>query len=147
MSIRVLVADDSEPIRKALKTFLRDRPEIVWVGEVPTMAELSKKCSELKPDIVLLDLHLAERGVTAHALKACLYEAKLLAMTFAADEYSEELAGRIGADTLVDKINLNEELVPTLLKLSQFKNATTELIVPPAAAVFENRSPDSSLNS
>jgi hypothetical protein len=97
----------------------------------------------LKPDIVLLDLNLAERGMTAHALKACLCGAKSLAITFAADEDSEALAGRIGADTLVDKINLNEQLVPALLKLSQFKNAIPEGVALPAG----NLSPDSSLNS
>jgi hypothetical protein len=51
-------------------------------------------------------------------LKSFLNGAKLLAITFGTDEVSKALAEAIGAEKLVDKCNIVEELVPAILKLS-----------------------------
>jgi two-component system, chemotaxis family, protein-glutamate methylesterase/glutaminase len=56
-SIRVLVVDDSEIFRRLLVATL-STPEFVVVGEAADGGEAAKKCAELKPDVVSLDLNM-----------------------------------------------------------------------------------------
>ena len=63
MSIKVLVADDSQIVRKAIRMLLEDVSGITLVGEAENLEELFLKSRELRPDVVVLDLHLAKHGV------------------------------------------------------------------------------------
>jgi DNA-binding NarL/FixJ family response regulator len=56
----LLLADDSEIIRKAVKRLLESEPAIEIIGEATNFAETIQKASELKPDILLLDLHMPD---------------------------------------------------------------------------------------
>jgi DNA-binding NarL/FixJ family response regulator len=117
-AIRVLVADDSQIVRKAIRMFLEDRPEVILVGEAENLQEAVLKSRELRPNVVVLDLHLAEDGVEAEQLKVALGGAYVVAITFGADEAAKILAEHIEAQTLLDKCNLSEELIPAILKLA-----------------------------
>ena len=57
--IRMLLADDSDVIRRVLFVFLEDEPHIEIVGEAKDFTELLEKALALKPRIVLMDLHIA----------------------------------------------------------------------------------------
>ena len=116
-AIRVLVADDSKIVRKAIRMFLEDRPEVILVGEAESLQEAVSKSCELRPDVVVLDLHLAEDGVEAEQLKAVVGGAYVVAITFGADEAAKILAEHIEAQTLLDKGDLSEDLIPAILKL------------------------------
>jgi hypothetical protein len=50
-------------------------------------------------------------------VKALLNGAKILAITFGMSDEAAELALRIGAAKLLDKTNLSDELIPTILEL------------------------------
>jgi DNA-binding NarL/FixJ family response regulator len=117
-AIRVLVADDSQIVRKAIRMFLKDRPEVILVGEAENLQEAVLKSRELRPNVVVLDLHLAEDGVEVEQLKAALGAAYVVAITFGADEAAKILAEHIEAQTLLDKCDLSEELIPAILKLA-----------------------------
>jgi DNA-binding NarL/FixJ family response regulator len=117
-AIRVLVADDSKIVRKAIRMFLEDRPEVILVGEAESLQEAESKSCELRPDVVVLDLHLAEDGVEPEQLKAALGGAYVVAITFGADEAAKILAEHIEAQTLLDKGDLSEDLIPAILKLA-----------------------------
>jgi DNA-binding NarL/FixJ family response regulator len=117
-AIRVLVADDSKQVRKAIRMFLENRPEVIFVGEAENLQEAASKSCELRPDVVVLDLHLAEDGVEPEKLKAVLGGAYVVAITFGADEAAKILAEHIEAQTLLDKGDLSEELIPAILKLA-----------------------------
>jgi len=115
MSIKVLVADDSQIVRKAIRMLLEDVSGITLVGEAENLEELFLKSRELRPDVVVLDLHLAKHGVE---LKNVLGGAGLVAITFGADEAAKVLAQHIEASTLLDKGNLAVELIPTILEFA-----------------------------
>ena len=117
MSAKVLVADNSQLMRKALRSFLERQTEILLVGEADTLPEAIRQSEQLHPDVIVLDLHLSEQSKDPMHLKSSLNGAKLLAITFAADEVSKALAEAIGAEKLVDKYNIVEELVPAILEL------------------------------
>ena len=57
-SIRVLVVDDFEPLREAIRSILAARPELEIIGEASDGPEAVQKAVELKPDLILLDLGL-----------------------------------------------------------------------------------------
>jgi DNA-binding NarL/FixJ family response regulator len=122
MSVKVLIADDSLVMRKALRSFLESQTEILLVGEADTLSEAILKSEQLHPDIIVMDLHLSDESKDPMRLKSFLNGAKLLAITFAADEVSKALAEAIGAEKLVDKSNIVEELVPAILELAAEPN-------------------------
>ena len=59
--IRMLLADDSDVIRRVLFVFLEDEPLIEIVGEAKDFTELLEKALALKPRIVLMDLHMRDK--------------------------------------------------------------------------------------
>ena len=59
-SIRILVADDHEMVRKGLRTTLEARKGWVVCGEAADGREAVRMARELKPDIVILDLTMPE---------------------------------------------------------------------------------------
>ncbi|WP_121256003.1 response regulator [Nocardioides ferulae] len=59
-SIRVLLVDDAEDIRRLIRTALRFRGGFEVVGEAATGAEAVAQAAELHPDIVVLDLGLPD---------------------------------------------------------------------------------------
>lgn len=56
--ITVLIVDDSAFMRKLLKDFLTDDPNILIVGTARNGADAIKKVKELKPDVVTLDVEM-----------------------------------------------------------------------------------------
>jgi two-component system, NarL family, response regulator DevR len=67
--IRVLLADDSELMRSAVRIALglRRDPLIQVVGETGTLAAAVTECARLKPDLLLLDIGLPDGS----GLEAC----------------------------------------------------------------------------
>jgi chemotaxis response regulator CheB len=53
--INVLVADDSEMMRKAMRKTLDEEPRIRIVGEATSFASTMQMIADLKPDVLLLD--------------------------------------------------------------------------------------------
>jgi two-component system response regulator DevR len=60
--IRILLVDDSELVRRGIKTVLASQadPPIAVVGEAGTVATAISTCLQVKPDIVLLDIRLPD---------------------------------------------------------------------------------------
>ena len=60
ISSRVLLVDDYEPWRRTLCSILQKHPSLRVVGEAQQGFEAIQKATELKPDVVLLDIHLPD---------------------------------------------------------------------------------------
>src|SRR2546430_17560569 len=58
MTIRVLIVDDHRMVREGLRVFLGHDPELVIVGEAADGVEAVGEALHLRPDVVLVDLHL-----------------------------------------------------------------------------------------
>ena len=54
-SIRIIIVDDSEEVRQALKSFMALTGDIDVVGEATDGEEGVKKAAELKPDVIIMD--------------------------------------------------------------------------------------------
>ena len=56
--ITILLVEDSEPFRKYVSSMLRKHEGLRVIAEVADGLEAVKKATELKPDLILLDLAL-----------------------------------------------------------------------------------------
>jgi NarL family two-component system response regulator LiaR len=81
--IGVLIVDDHEIVRTGLATFLEATDDLVLVGEAASGEEAVRRCGELHPDVVLLDMVMPgmDGPATARAIKASFPEIKVLALT------------------------------------------------------------------
>ena len=62
MSIRVLLADDNGVMRPVVAKVLREGPAVELVGEATRLAETLQMAAALKPDVLLLELHMKRRA-------------------------------------------------------------------------------------
>ncbi|MGW4960389.1 response regulator [Nonomuraea sp. NPDC004186] len=113
MKIKVLLADDHELVRKGFRLMLDAQPDLGVVGEAADGAEAVELCRRLRPDVVLMDLHMPGLdGVRATELiTAELPEVRVLALsTFDLDE-NVVAALRAGAGGFLPKDVSPEELI------------------------------------
>jgi DNA-binding NarL/FixJ family response regulator len=118
--VRLLVADDSEAVRRAICVLLQAQPGIAVCGEAQDYADLLKKLNETTPDVVLMDLRMpGEDRFDPATLKGQLRGACLLAMSFSNDEEVVSLAKECGALKLLDKMELASTLLPAIEECMQ----------------------------
>lgn len=93
--IRILLVDDSELVRRGVKTVLATPadPAMEVVGEAATVATALADCERLKPDVVLLDIRLPD-GTGLAACKQLLQrqpDLKIIVLTaYSNDNYVYE---------------------------------------------------------
>lgn len=61
-TIRIMVVDDHDMVRKGLGTFLRTQEDLELIGEASSGQEALLQCEHLEPDVVLMDLIMPEMG-------------------------------------------------------------------------------------
>jgi len=116
MSIRVLLADDREFIRKAVRGLLSEDSGIVVVGEAASFSEALQIAGDLKPQLAIVDLTLANKDHKSRMADSDFraFGCPVLAISVWNDEDSKALATRRGALILLDKANLSSELIPAI---------------------------------
>jgi hypothetical protein len=60
MSITVLLADDSENIRRAIAVLLPAAPDIEIVGEALSFAQTTELASKLHREVIVLDIYMSD---------------------------------------------------------------------------------------
>ena len=94
--VRVVIVDDHELVRYALRTLLEDEPDITVVAEAGDADQALAACVEHQPDVVLLDLRMPGGGVEAcRAIKEKCPDTHILVLT-SFDE-DEEVFGVLDA--------------------------------------------------
>jgi DNA-binding NarL/FixJ family response regulator len=87
--IRVLIADDQALIRRGMSLMLSVEPDIEVVGQAADGAEAVTLASQLRPDVVLMDLHMPRMGgvaATREITSADPHVHVMVLTTFDADE-------------------------------------------------------------
>jgi len=112
---RVLIADDSEDIRGAVRVLLQAQTDIAVSGEAGNYAELLKKFNATTTDVVLMDMLIpGEQLFTPATIKGHFYGSSLLAMAVSNDERTASLARSYGAIKLLEKSSLTSTLLPAI---------------------------------
>jgi DNA-binding NarL/FixJ family response regulator len=103
--VRILVVDDSPLVRSRLVAMLRVLPCVSLVNEAGTLAAARAALGGLRPDVVILDLQLADGDGLA-----ILRDAKRLreppavaVLTNHADDWYRVRCDQAGADFFLDK--------------------------------------------
>jgi DNA-binding NarL/FixJ family response regulator len=91
MPIKVLLADDSDIVRRAIRCVLDTQPEIELVGEATDFSQTIQMANDLRPDVIVMDLHMPdENSVDPLKLKSLVnYGSRTLAITMWNDEDSK----------------------------------------------------------
>jgi DNA-binding NarL/FixJ family response regulator len=118
MPTKVLLAEDSDVVRRAVRQLLEQDREIELVGEATTFAKTIQMLKELRPQVIVMDLHMRdETPLMPVEVKSCLNVSQIVAISIWNDEETRMLADSFGAFTLLDKMNLAEDLNPTINRL------------------------------
>ena len=123
MPIKVLLADDTDLMRHAIRKLITEEPRIELVGEASNFGQAMQLIADIKPEVLLLDLHLAEkREFTPALVKSRLASVEnVLAVSFSNDAEAEALAESYGAKLLLDKMKLFNQLIPAILNCSALR--------------------------
>ncbi len=121
MTIRVLVADDHEVVRRGLKQILDEAPDIVVAGEASTGQETLKAVREGDFDVLVLDIAMPElSGMDVlkqlGSLKPGL---RILMLSMYPEEQYAVRSLKGGADGYITKNNVADELVAAIRKVAQ----------------------------
>jgi DNA-binding NarL/FixJ family response regulator len=98
--IRVLLADDHAVVRKGIREFLEEDPQIAIVAEAADGREALHLAGELRPDVAVLDIQMPEMtGIEAtRQIKASVPGVRVLILTAYEDDPYIFALLRAGAD-------------------------------------------------
>jgi DNA-binding NarL/FixJ family response regulator len=124
-TVSLLIVDDSDVIRKAIKHLLAEESSIEIVGEAEDFRQAISMAASLKPDVILLELHMGDDfAYEAEFIKSQFSScgSRLLVMSLFREEEEDEdrkLAEGFGAIAMLDKADLYDVLIPAIRKSSR----------------------------
>ncbi len=132
MAIKVLLADDHSVVRKGVREFLEDEPDIEVVGEAVNGTEAVDLAGALRPDVVVMDIKMPGlSGVEAtRRIRADSPEVRVLALTaYDDDPYVFGLL-EAGASGYVLKTAESRELIRAIRTVAAGQSALDPAIAP-----------------
>ena len=124
--IRVLIADDSAPVREILSRYLGEQSFIEVVGLAEDGDDAVGKTKHLHPDLVLMDINMPKlNGLKAtRIIKAAPHAPKLIVLSLDDDVAFGVAASTAGADGFCSKLDTTRALLPMIRSL--FPDVTPE---------------------
>lgn len=115
--MRVLLADGHAEVRWALRTVIKEDPDLTVIGEVSERQDLLVQAQVLRPELILLEWELL--GLRANKLLAalCALDVPARVIVLSRQPECEEAALAAGADAFVSKANGPEQLLAVLHRL------------------------------
>jgi DNA-binding NarL/FixJ family response regulator len=128
--IRLLVVDDQPLVRRGLALMLSMEPDMEVVGEAGDGLEAIEQAKRLRPDVVLMDLHMPRRGGVGatREITASLPRTRVLVLTTLEAEQSVFDAVRAGAMAYLLKDATEREVVETIRAVHRGESALTPQI-------------------
>jgi DNA-binding NarL/FixJ family response regulator len=106
-------------MRVAIVWLLVEEPALEFVGEATSFSETLRQTSSLRPDVLLIDLHMPDKHEYPPELvksQILLNTKCVLAVSIWNDDSAKALAKSFGAQTLLDRTKLFSELIPAILQ-------------------------------
>ncbi len=140
LPVRVLIVDDHPMVREGLRSMLAG-PEIEVVGEAATEAEAIERAADLCPDVVMLDIQLADgNGLgVLRRLKASAPQISVLIVTMHANAEFVREAVRAGAAGYVLKGITRRELIAAVHAVREGESVLDSTVLKDVLGGLENR--------
>lgn len=128
--IRVLVADDQALVRRGMTLMLAVEPDVEVVGQASNGVEAVEMAQRLRPDVVLMDLHMPRKGGVAatREITLSLPHTHVLVLTTLDAEETVFEAIRAGAHAYLLKDATEEELLETVRAVHRGESRLTPQI-------------------
>jgi DNA-binding NarL/FixJ family response regulator len=134
-SLRILIADDQEIVRRGLRSLLEGQAGWQVVGEATTGRDALNRVTALKPDVVVMDISMPEMNgleATRQILKA-LPKTEILILTMHESEQVVREVLEAGARGYVLKSDAGRSLVAAVDSLRQhrpfFTSRVSEMVL------------------
>ncbi len=109
--IRIVLADDHPVVRAGVRTFLKDEPDMLVVGEASNVCQAIALTQELLPDVAILDISMPGDGLNAtRQIRSTCPGTHVLILTFHEQEHFLFRAIQSGATGYVLKSVMDTEL-------------------------------------
>jgi two-component system, NarL family, response regulator DevR len=120
MKLKVFIADDSLELRKRLKEMLEENKSIHLVGEAEDAGQAITALDRLKPDVVILDVHMPGGGGMRVLRNIVLMGTDTVAIVFTAFANAQYRQAYLaaGADYFFDKTHDVQNMIDTLDELA-----------------------------
>ena len=140
-AIRILLVDDHRLVRSGIHALLAESPGLQVVGEAADAGEALRLAAQLRPDVVLLDIHLpGVSGIdTVQALRDAAPRAAVLMLTVSDDAGDLAAALRAGAHGYLLKTCDAAELVGAVQRAHRGELVIGSEMAPKVAAAFVAR--------
>ena len=137
-AVRVLVVDDQALFREALVTLLGARPEVEVVGEAGNGQQALEQAAALRPDVVLMDLHMPvlDGVATTRRLRVEQPGVRVLALTTFDDDEDVFAALRAGALGYLLKDVSSDRLVEAVLSAARGESVLQPSVAAKVVARF-----------
>ena len=114
--IRVMLVDDHELIRKGLRGYLEQRPNMSVVGEAGTVRQAIARAPAMQPDVIVMDVQMPDgTGIEAcRSIKAELPATKVLMLTSFADDDAVMSSVLAGASAFLLKTTSGEDIAKAI---------------------------------
>src|ERR1700675_773433 len=118
-SLRILIVDDHESVRRGVRSLLSSRPDWVVCGEAGDGLEAVEKAKRLRPDVVLMDISMPRMdGVeAARIIQREVPESKVIIVSQNDPIVALSQAEEIDAVGYVNKADLARDLLPAIASL------------------------------
>jgi DNA-binding NarL/FixJ family response regulator len=128
--IRVVIAEDQTLVRRGLALLLAMEPDMEVVGQACNGAEAVDLGLLLRPDVILMDLHMPVKGGVAatREITRALPGTQVLVLTTLDDDETVFEAVRAGAHAYLLKDAAEEELLETIRALRRGESHLTPQI-------------------
>ena len=129
-AIRVVIAEDQSAVRRGTALLLSMTPDMECVGQACNGHEAVQLVQLLRPDVVLMDLHMPAKGGVAATREITLAQpnTQVLVLTTLDDDETVFEAVRAGAQAYLLKDASEDELLETIRALCRGESRLTPQI-------------------
>jgi len=118
-SLRILLVDDHEPVRRGVRSLLSSHADWLVCGEAVDGIDAIDKAKALRPNVVLMDISMPRmNGLDAtQILRRDLPDSKIVIVSQNDPVIACRQASEVDAAAYVAKSSLSDDLVPTIEKV------------------------------